>query len=91
MENKTPDIQIEYAAIPNSNEHKGGFVPVISVTTPSTADPLISPNATEWCPVAYDKDVALELAKTMANDEAERWTGDYITSVTEALFDSTPE
>ncbi len=84
MKNKTADIRIEFAAIPNSNENKGGFVPVISVTTPSTADPLIDPYATEWSPIGYDKDVALALAKTMADDEAARWVGDYTTSITKA-------
>lgn len=78
------DIRIQFAAVPNSNENKGGFVPVISVTTPSTADPLIDPSTTAWCSISYDKDVALALAKTMADEEADRWGGDYVTSVDSA-------
>lgn len=62
-------ILIEYGVTENTNEIKGGYVPIIWVNG--------EPKGSNWHATGYDLDDAWYVAEREAEDEAGRWIGDW--------------
>lgn len=67
-------VEIKYAAEPNLNTYKGGWVPVIWNGEKKSGG---------WMSVGLDKDEALAAAAEWAAEEAARYVGDWVVTVTE--------
>jgi hypothetical protein len=70
---KDPVIAIRYAALKNQNENKPGWIPMVW----NNKREVLSP----WSHVSYDKSHALAMAKIMAKEEADHYSGDWDLSV----------
>lgn len=61
-------IEIEFGAVPNVNEHVGGFLPIIWVNGHE--------HGSTYATKAFDEDVAIAGAEELAKEEAARYGGD---------------
>jgi hypothetical protein len=66
-------VKIRYCAVPNANEHVGGWLPLVSVNGHQHGD--------TWSGRGLDRSVAVRRAARDAQGEADRYGGDWNVTV----------